>query len=768
MFYSRFKKMALKGLKLISLNVRNLYPHLDECYVRFKDFDIICLSETWLNKSYTDEMSSMPGFDLLRLDRENGIILNKAGKPKRGGGLAIYVKKDLSKFTKILGELSSVSHNLEQLWISIEKPNVSTKIIANIYRPPNSKLPECLKELSNSATNAQDLFKHELVIVGDFNVNYNLRHSAAFKQLKNFERNFNLLQLINTSTRQNGRSKNATCLDLIFTNMNHIISSGTLDISISDHLPVFLIKKKQKQKSTSSFIKARSFSNYNKQSFQEDLLYHSRWVDFWDLDKDKPAEMWEIMLEVIQDCADHHCPIKNMKVRDDTPYWLTRDILSELDHKEYLFKRAKAQNTTESWDLFRAKKNEVKKLLNTAKENYVKNKLDELESNPRKFWRTINVLSGIGKNKKGKKCTKIIDEGGKMYEDLEAAEFLNTFYAGVGPALAQKHKRTWEKEKCKIKTDSSFNFSWVSEREVKELIKEICIMKSSAIKGLNTRIVKDAFEVLSFELTYMYNSCMQYGIFPDEWGKSKVMPIPKTKSNSAKPGDWRPISQICLAGKLLEKIIHSQLYFYLEENKLLSENQFGFRKGLSTGLAVFDLLKNLFENWNEKNYSGCIFIDFSRAFDSIDHGILAEKLKLYGLDENVLNFMKNYMSCRRQSTVVNGFCSTQEEITFGTAQGSILGPLIFILYVNDIFDSLGPEASIHMYADDTLLMCKADDIQVVTVKAQKFFQKMSTWCEANKLTINMAKTKYMVVRHTKPPQEPNFKVDKTKLNMVHH
>ena len=146
--------------------------------------------------------------------------------------------------------------------------------------------------------------------------------------------------------------------------------------------------------------------------------------------------------------------------------------------------------------------------------------------------------------------------------------------------------------------------------------------------------------------------------------------------------DWRPISQICLPGKLLEKIIHTQLYNYLEENKLLSDNQYGFRKGLSTGLAIFEVLKKLHDNWNNNNYSGCLFVDFSRAFDSIDHGILAEKLKLYGLDETSQKFMSGYMACRRQSTTVNGFCSPLTPIIYGTAQGSILGPLIFIVYVN--------------------------------------------------------------------------------------
>ena len=240
-----------------------------------------------------------------------------------------------------------------------------------------------------------------------------------------------------------------------------------------------------------------------------------------------------------------------------------------------------------------------------------------------------------------------------------------------------------------------------------------------------------------------------------------------TKTNSTKPGDWRPISQICITGKLLEKIIHAQLYNYLEENNLLSKNQYGFRKNLSTGLAIFYVLKQMYSNWNEGNYTGCVFVDFSRAFDTIDHNILSEKLKMYGLDDTSQKFMLEYMANRKQTTTVNGFSSSQAQVTYGTAQGSILGPLIFILYVNDIFNSLGKDNSIHMYADDTLLMCKDNDINTVTEKAQTVFRKMSVWCEANKLSVNAGKTKYMVIRHMKAPLEPNFSVQGNKISTVH-
>ena len=175
----------------------------------------------------------------------------------------------------------------------------------------------------------------------------------------------------------------------------------------------------------------------------------------------------------------------------------------------------------------------------------------------------------------------------------------------------------------------------------------------------------------------------------------------------------------------------------------------------------------MYSNWNEGNFTGCVFVDFSRAFDTIDHNILSEKLKMYGLDDISQKFMLEYMANRKQTTTVNGFSSSQDQVTYSTAQGSILGPLIFILYVNDIFNSLGKYNSIHMYADDTLLMCKDNDINTVTEKAQTIFCKMSVWCEANKLSVNAGKTKYMVIRHMKTPLESNFSVQGNKISTVH-
>ena len=170
-------------------------------------------------------------------------------------------------------------------------------------------------------------------------------------------------------------------------------------------------------------------------------------------------------------------------------------------------------------------------------------------------------------------------------------------------------------------------------------------------------------------------------------------------------------------------------------------------------MAIFDVLKNLYENWNDKNFTGCVFIDCSRAFDTIDHQILAEKLDLYGLDPTSQKFMLEYMSCCKHNTTVSNCKSSDTPVTYGTAQDSILGPLIFILYVNDIFSSLNQDSPTFMYADDTLILYKSDNVNKVTVKAKEALEKITNWCEVNKLTISYKKTKYMIVKHTKIPTE---------------
>ena len=315
----------------------------------------------------------------------------------------------------------------------------------------------------------------------------------------------------------------------------------------------------------------RSYVNYDKGSFQHDIRHHPNWNVYWSDQNNDPNILWGIMYTIILDVVDYYCPLKKMSFRTDSPEWINKEMIYEISHKDSLYNKAKLSEDPTDWTTFRTKKNEVKKLLSSAKEEFIKDKLESLKDNPRKFWRIINEMSGIGKNtKKGKGCSKIADDNGQIYENIDAAIFLNKYYVNVGPTLAKDHKIDWDKAICKIDATTHFSFTWINEQEVRNLVKDINITKSSAREDLSSRLLKDSFEVLIMELTYLYNISLQNGIFPDTWGISRVTPIPKTNCSSKKPGDWRPISQIALPGKILERIIHIQLYNYLNNNNLLS------------------------------------------------------------------------------------------------------------------------------------------------------------------------------------------------------
>ena len=390
--------------------------------------------------------------------------------------------------------------------------------------------------------------------------------------------------------------------------------------------------------------------------------------------------------------------------------------------------------------------------MNQAREEFVKDRLEQDKNDPKKFWRSINTLTGLGKSKSKKGLQEIKDENGNTLIGLDAANFMNSYYTNAGPNLASAFTNTWSPLDFKICNKYRFSFDFLSEDSITKLVNNIKISKSSAMGSLSSRIVKDAFQVCTPELTDIFNICLDVGIFPASWGVGEITPIPKMNVLSKQPGDWRPITQIKLPSKLLERCIHTQLYAFFDEHYLFPE-QHGFRPIKSTSTAVFDMLKKSYKFWNDKLYQTCVFIDFSKAFDCIDHNILISKLTLYGLDPSAIAFITSYFESRKQRTIIDGHTSNTSKVTYGTAQGSILGPLIFIIYVNDLFLEIVNKENIIMYADDTLLMSSSSDINESVSKCQSMLDAIIKWCDKNKLTVNIKKTKCMFINSLN--QTPN-------------
>ena len=249
----------------------------------------------------------------------------------------------------------------------------------------SAEIEDRINELNNSMEYMSSLSDAEIILAGYFNVNYNFRHSKSFELLKIFERKYNLNQLIKSPTRIVEGSK--SLIDLIFTDVEVIHRSGVVDTDISDHQPMFLVKMKERISKDFKYITGRTYSRYDKEIFQEDIiLHHGLWDMFRNMNTNEIELMWLYMLHIITEIADFHCPIRKMKISNDNPHWMSKEMIERIKKKDELYKIAKQTGAEEDWKIYRVSKKGVKFIVLYAKEEYIKDQLEQSKNTPRKFW----------------------------------------------------------------------------------------------------------------------------------------------------------------------------------------------------------------------------------------------------------------------------------------------------------------------------------------------------------------------------------------------
>ena len=281
---------------------------------------------------------------------------------------------------------------------------------------------------------------------------------------------------------------------------------------------------------------------------------------------------------------------------------------------------------------------------------------------------------------------------------------------------------------------------------------------------MSTKVLKLAFLAISAVISSLMNASLSTCVFPTKWKQATIVPIYKTGSKTD-PNNYRPISLLPIPGKMLEKIMHQHIMGYINEHNLLHENQGGFRKGRSTTHSIAALTNSILENTNDRLITATAFIDFSKAFDTVDHKILLSKLANMGIGGETLRWITDYLRGREQRTRLDGTHSQYVPVTYGVPQGSVLGPLLFIIFINDLVDAC-TFGEVRMYADDTVISVMDKNQEVALEKLSLALEELNRWSTTNKITINQTKSKVVLfgarkgmIEHTSGPKLGEMRLD---------
>ena len=388
-------------------------------------------------------------------------------------------------------------------------------------------------------------------------------------------------------------------------------------------------------------------------------------------------------------------------------------------------------------------------------------------NNAKKAWSGINTI--LHKKKKQKTSDIFLNVNGKLITDQKiVSKLFNNYFINVADNLAKKIPKpnTKYQDYLKNPNEHSIYLHETTPDEVENIIAKLDPNKAADICGISTKLVKDGGIVMTEIITFLFNMSITQGKFPDALKNAKVVPIHKDDSR-LEMSNYRPISLLPTLSKIFEKLMYARLISFFSKHNILYENQFGFQSNMSTEYAVNQVLNYIVESLEKNEIGVCIFLDFAKAFDTVNHEILLDKLEHYGIRGVALNWIKNYLNNRMQCTEIGDTQSELELIKCGVPQGSVLGPLLFLIYINDIVNS-SKLFKFTLFADDTSLYYSCKNTNNLENVINCELAKISDWLSANRLSLNVAKSKllYFTNKNRNALKDIVIKINGESLNEV--
>lgn len=427
--------------------------------------------------------------------------------------------------------------------------------------------------------------------------------------------------------------------------------------------------------------------------------------------------------------------------------WINKNIITTINNRNTLWRKTKKEpKNKEIYKDFIKERNKVTVDIAKTKQKYYYGAFKKCDKNPKKTWALINSLSK-NKNQSHYIPIRLESDSGTITDPQQICECFNSYFTTIGIKLSEQIPSNYH---CISSTSSSqsscdndlTHLTPTTANEVLKIISELDSNVSAGIDGINTKCLKCIKPLIAKELAACVNTSLKEGIFPDSLKTAKVTPIFKSGSKS-EAGNYRPISVLPILSKVYEKILHNRLLMYLDSINFLFTRQYGFRSQSNTLSATVDLVTKIKNNIDSKNIAVGIFIDLKKAFDTVSHSLLLHKLKCIGIKGNAFNIFESYLSNRNQIVKIDQHESSPLPITCGVPQGSILGPLLFLIYINNLHE-LELQGHLTLYADDTCLFYFGRSLDDVIQRAQKDLDLLAEWFKYNLLTINITKTSYVV------------------------
>ena len=746
-FDQTLQHMKVKeGLRILSWNIHSLKKkfndfkdflncfHAENCY-----YDIIAITECW---------KILDG-DFFHLDGYNFFHKSRVGE---GGGIAFFINNRF-KFKEI-SRLSVFEEKVfESICIELELDKKNKMLISNVYRsngkhPHLSEAEQCDRflDIFSNLQEQMSSFKCDSYIVGDFNFDLlKLHQHERTKDLLENSFSNGFLELISLPTRITHNT--ATLIDHVYTNSIRDNFDTSIIISdISDHFPILTILPEKKKCSKPAFIEIRKFSDENLQSFKEDF-FQLDWTSLYEENDAQAA--YDFFHEKFDQLFNRHFPIKKVKFNKNyhakEPF-MTKGLLKSRLKKLKLVDEKVRRPTIDNINSYKEYRNIYNKLIRKAKQIYYKSALEMHKHDLKKSWQ---ILRDAIRKKNDK--TSLIEEikVNNVYvnDDVGMAQSFNNHFTNVANNITNGINPS-DKDCTEFLQDNDFNFDFgnVYAVEIKNIVKEMKAKTSSDMFGVSNNFVKKTIDLLLDPLTHIFNLSLTTGKIPTFLKKAKVIPIYKLNQKDADSksnmSNYRPISLLPIFSKILEKLVANRLSTFLKHNDILYKHQYGFQAKKSTLHPIIHFLNNINEASNQKMISIGVFCDLQKAFDCCSHRILLQKLRKLGIKDKELLWFENYLKNRQQFVTVNQEKSTYKYISKGVPQGSILGPLLFLIYINDLASCTSLFTL--LFADDTSFLISGKNLQEVIDQLNSELHKICYWFRTNELCLHPQKTKFMI------------------------